>query len=139
MHTVFAMSVLPVPEGPAMRKLATGRFGFDKPLLESLIAFASALTASGCPTTLPARTFSILSNFSFSEVMRRVTGMFVHFATISAICSGVTMSVPPPAATSSVAFLSSSLLIRASTSGMAKNSTSEAVARSYLKREDNSA
>ena len=132
MPTVFAMRVLPVPEGPAMRKLATGRFGFDRPLLESLMAFATALTASGCPTTLPARTFSNLSNFSFSEVMSRVTGMFVHFATISAICSGVTMSVPPPAAASSAAFLSSSLLIRASTSGMAKYSTSEAVARSYL-------
>jgi len=119
MHTVLASSVLPVPEGPAIKKLATGRFGFDRPLLDKRIALATDLTASDCPTTCCPKTFSNLSNFSFSVVTRRVTGMFVQRATISAIDSGVTISVPLPFAASSSAFRNSSCSSRLLRSGMA--------------------
>ena len=83
--TVLAIRVLPVPEGPAIKKLATGLLGFASPLRESLTALATALTAADCPMTCSASTFSSLKSFSFSLVTRRVTGMFVHLATISAI------------------------------------------------------
>ena len=107
---VLLRSVFQVPEGPAKRKLAIGRRAFAKPLLERRIALATALTASGCPTTLSVSTLSILSSFSSSVDMSLVTGMEVQQATISAICSGVTVLVPPPppAVASSAAFFASS-------------------------------
>lgn len=135
--TVFAISVLPVPEGPAIKKLAIGRFGLDSPLLDRRIAFATALTASVCPTTLSARIFSMRRSFSFSVDMSLVTGIEVHLATISAICSVVTelesessisvietdakrANLPlPPSASSSAAFLASRCSRRVCSSGIA--------------------
>jgi len=102
-----------------MRKLAIGRAAFASPLRESRIAFATARTASGCPTTLSPRMRSILSNFSRSPASRRVVGMPVQRATISAICSGVTVSLPPPVRASSAALAASSRSIRACRSGIA--------------------
>src|SRR3984957_20609510 len=99
--TVLLSKVFPVPEGPAIKKLAMGLAALPSPLRESRMAFATALTASGCPTTFSANTFSILRSFSFSVDTSLVTGMDVHRPTISAICSGVTTSEPPPPATSS--------------------------------------
>lgn len=92
--TVLLSNVLPVPEGPAIKKLAMGLWAFRRPLLERRIAFATALTASGWPTTLSAKTFSILRSLSFSEESSLVTGMEVQRPTISAIWSGVTVSLP---------------------------------------------
>lgn len=45
--TVLLSNVFPVPEGPAIKKLAIGLCEFDKPLRESRMAFATAFTASG--------------------------------------------------------------------------------------------
>lgn len=132
--TVFASRVFPVPDGPAIKKLATGRLGLERPLLESLTAFATAFTASYCPTTLSDNTFSRRKSFSFSVVTRRVTGMLVHFATISAICSAVTVSLSVPAAASSAAFFASSCSRRVCRSGSAKYRRSDAAVRSYLER-----
>ena len=47
MLTVLAMSVFPVPEGPANKKLAMGRLALRRPLRERRTAFATSLTASG--------------------------------------------------------------------------------------------
>lgn len=71
-----------------------GRCEFRKPDRLRRIAFATALTPSGWPTTLSERIFSIRNNFSFSVLISLVTGMPVHLATISAIWSGVTVSAP---------------------------------------------
>ena len=114
---VLLRSVFPVPEGPAKGKLAIGHYAFAKPLFEGRIALATALTASGCPTTLSTSSFSILSSFSFPVGMKLVTGMEVQRAMKFAICSGVTALVPPPTAASSAAFFASSCASRCWRSG----------------------
>jgi hypothetical protein len=72
-----------------------GLWALPRPLRDRRMALATALTASGWPTTFSDKIFSMRSSFSFSVDIRRVTGIEVHRATISAICSGVTESAPP--------------------------------------------
>ena len=56
----FESSVLPTPVGPKNKNEPIGLFGSLRPTLPLLIALATALTASSCPTTLSCKTFSRL-------------------------------------------------------------------------------
>ncbi|MPM87977.1 hypothetical protein SDC9_135078 [bioreactor metagenome] len=114
----LASSVLPTPVGPRKMKEPIGRFGSFMPERARSTASATRLTASSCPTTRSCSTASRWSSFSRSPSMSRVTGMPVHFATISAISSSVTSSrssfVPPfsiPLRFSSSIFRSASNLL----------------------------
>ena len=49
--TALESSVFPVPEGPVKSKDAIGRFAFPSPVRATWMAWVTALTASGWPTT----------------------------------------------------------------------------------------
>ena len=85
-------SVFPTPVGPRNRNEPVGRFGSFKPTLPRLTAFATAATASSCPTT---RLWSVCSSRARrfdSPSARRCTGIFVQVETVFAISSSVTCS-----------------------------------------------
>ena len=88
-----ASSVLPTPVGPRNRNDPMGRFGSDRPARDRRIAFATALTASSWPMTRPWRTSSMRTSLAISPSMSRLTGMPVHFETISATSSSSTSSL----------------------------------------------
>ena len=89
----FASSVLPTPVVPMNRNEPIGRFSFCSPARERRTASATASIAIFWPTTLLCSSFSIRRSFSRSLSSILLTGMPVHFATTSAISSGVTASV----------------------------------------------
>src|SRR5438093_1349913 len=91
--SAFASSVLPTPVGPRNRNEPSGRFGSCMPARARRTAFATTVTASSCPTTRSCSRSSILRSFATSPSRSFVTGMPVHFATTSAMSSGVTSSV----------------------------------------------
>ena len=80
-------SVLPTPVGPQKINEPCGRFGSFNPVLPRRMARATTSTASSCPITRPFNILSRLSNFSLSSFSSFVTGIFVHWVTISAISS----------------------------------------------------
>ena len=87
----FESSVFPTPVGPKNIKEPMGLLGSLIPTLPRLIAFATAVTASSCPTTL---SWSMLSRFfilSLSSCESLFTGILVHPDTTSAISSSVTV------------------------------------------------
>ena len=83
-------SVFPTPVGPRNKNEPIGRFGSFSPTLPRLIDFATAVTASSCPTTRLWSVCSSLFNLVLSDSARRLTGIFVHCDTTSAISSSVT-------------------------------------------------
>jgi len=83
----FASSVLPTPVGPINKNEPIGLFGSFNPTLPLLIAFATAETASSCPTTLLWRLSSRCFSFSFSVSDILLTGIPVHVAITCAISS----------------------------------------------------
>ena len=87
-----AVSVLPTPVGPRKINEPIGRFGSLKPARERRIAFATALSASSCPTTRSRRRSSICTSFCISPSSIFETGMPVHFDTIAAMSSSSTSS-----------------------------------------------
>src|SRR6266850_870905 len=91
--SAFASRVFPTPVGPRNRNDPSGRFGSCMPARARRTAFETAVTASSCPTTRECSCCSILRSFETSPSRSLVTGMPVHFATTSAMSSGVTSSV----------------------------------------------
>ena len=87
-----AVSVLPTPVGPRKINDPIGRFGSLSPARDRRIAFATALSASSCPTTRSRRRSSICTSFCISPSSIFDTGMPVHFDTIAAISSSSTSS-----------------------------------------------
>ena len=83
----FASSVLPTPVGPKNKNEPIGLFGSFNPTLPLLIAFATAETASSCPTTLLCKLSSRCLNFSFSVSDILLTGIPVQVDITPAISS----------------------------------------------------
>ena len=78
-------SVFPTPVGPKNRNEPIGRFGSLSPTRPRRTALETADTASSCPIT---RLCSVSSSFCRRDAslsVRRLTGIFVHPATTSAI------------------------------------------------------
>ena len=87
-----AVSVFPTPVGPRKMNEPVGRFGSCRPARARRTALETAASASGCPTTrCPSSSSSFVSR-SRSDSSILVTGMPVHFATISAMSSASTSS-----------------------------------------------
>src|SRR5437867_3511537 len=91
--SALASSVLPTPVGPRKRNEPSGRLGSCMPARARRTAFATTVTASSCPTTRWWRFCSMRRSFATSPSRSFVTGIPVHFATTSAMSSGVTSSV----------------------------------------------
>ena len=85
-------SVLPTPVGPMNMNEPTGRLGSFRPARARRTARAVADMASSCPITRSCSTFSRPSKRALSLSVRRVTGMPVQAATISATSSASTTS-----------------------------------------------
>ena len=88
-----ASSVLPTPVGPRNRNEPMGRRGSLSPARARRTASDTAAMASSCPTTRSWSRSSMWTSFASSPSMSRVTGMPVHFETMSAISSAVTSSL----------------------------------------------
>ena len=91
--SALASSVFPTPVVPMNRKDPIGRFSFWRPARLLRTASETAAIAWSWPTTLLWSSDSILRSFSLSLSSILLTGIPVHFATTSAISSGVTASV----------------------------------------------
>ena len=91
----FDNSVLPTPVGPRNKNEPIGRFGSFSPTRPLRTAFATAVTASSCPTTL---LWSVCSNFckrTPSDSWSFCTGIFVQSDTTAATSSSVTSGFLP--------------------------------------------
>ena len=73
-----ASSVLPTPVGPRNTNEPIGRFGSCRPERARRSAFATAETASSCPTTRSCSRSSMWISFSVSPSSSRETGMPVQ-------------------------------------------------------------
>src|SRR5438876_796180 len=91
--SAFARRVLPTPVGPRNRNDPSGRFGSCMPARARRTAFATAVTASSCPTIRSCSRSSILRSLPTSPSRSFVTGIPVHLPTTWAMSSGVTSSV----------------------------------------------
>ena len=87
----FARRVFPTPDGPIKIKLALGLFGFCRPALDLLTAFATALIALSCPITVLQSSFSISSNLFASFASIRLSGIPVMVETTSVITASSTV------------------------------------------------
>ena len=85
-------SVFPTPVGPRNKKEPIGRFGSFNPTLPRRIAFATATTASSCPTTRSWRMDSSFKRRSVSPSASLLTGIFVHPEITSAMSFSSTVS-----------------------------------------------
>mmetsp|Transcript_28424 Transcript_28424/g.65956 ORF Transcript_28424/g.65956 Transcript_28424/m.65956 type:complete len:211 (+) Transcript_28424:758-1390(+) len=134
MARAFASSVLPTPVGPAKRKEPVGWCRRESFAALRSTARATASTASSWPTTLPFSSASNSSSFAFSPWESLATGMPVHLATTSAMCSGVTCStsIGEVCVRSYSAFSFSNLRILSITPGIASKRKSAAASTSCL-------
>jgi len=87
-----ASRVLPTPVGPRKMNEPIGRRGSFNAARERRRARETIPTASSCPTTVFRSSSSIRSSFSVSASSRRDSGIPVHFETIEAISSSVTVT-----------------------------------------------
>mmetsp|Transcript_6428 Transcript_6428/g.16336 ORF Transcript_6428/g.16336 Transcript_6428/m.16336 type:complete len:241 (-) Transcript_6428:1443-2165(-) len=90
--SVLASSVLPTPVGPKNMKEAVGRLGSARPALLRMMASATAVTASSCPTTRKCSSSGKWRSFSFSDWTSFLTGMPVHLEMTSLMSASVTSS-----------------------------------------------
>ena len=104
--SALASSVFPTPVGPRKRKLPSGRLGSLNPARARRTAFATASTASSCPTSRRLMFASMFSSFCFSPSSSRLTGMWVQREMTFAMSSSLTSSFS--SAPSFWTFLSSS-------------------------------
>ena len=88
---LFASSVFPTPVGPKNRNEPIGFLGSLIPALDLIIASDTSSTASSCPITLLCNISFKCKIFSLSPSISFVTGIPVHFDTIFAISSSVTL------------------------------------------------
>ncbi len=90
--SALASSVFPTPVGPRKIKDPIGLFGSCIPARALLTASETAFIASSCPTTRNLSRSSIFRSFLTSPSSILLTGIPVHFETISAISSSSTSS-----------------------------------------------
>src|SRR5215472_538772 len=89
----FAVSVFPTPVGPRKMNEPMGRLGSWSPLRARQMALLTASIAGRCPMTRCSSRSSMWTSFWTSPSIRRVTGMWVHLATTSAMSSASTSSL----------------------------------------------
>ncbi len=111
-------------------KLPIGRFRSLKPALLRLMARATALSASSCPTTSSLRMLSMARIFSFSPCSILLTEMPVQRLTILAIISSSTEFLSSVPSTIIRFHLSSSALSSSCFAGICPYSISAALLKS---------
>ena len=90
---VLASSVLPVPVGPAKRKMPTGLAGSFRPAFSMAMRSTIADTASSCPMTRAPKKSRVCARSSFSLASRMETGRPVRRESVSVMSDGVTPAV----------------------------------------------